>query len=187
MNETKPIAILTDGDESMQWAIDTVLPKCPYRLYSWHIEKNVRANVKDEKLREKIYKIIWDSTNLDEFERLWINMIEEFAPRNSRWFDMLYEKWEKWAETYCREKFFARMQSTQRCEGMNKYVKDYLKSGVELVELVPTIVRAQRRLRFKYSEFDYNYRFSKHVLRTQLHKLEDDASKIYTDNIFFEV
>lgn len=95
MNETKSIAILTDGDESMQRAIDTVLPKCPHRLYSWHIEKNVRANVKDEKLREKIYKIIWDSTNLDEFERLWTNMIEEFAPRNSRWFDMLYEKWEK--------------------------------------------------------------------------------------------
>lgn len=79
------------------------------------------------------------------------------------------------------------MQSTQRCEGMNKYVKDYLKSGVKLVELVPAIVRAQRRLRFKYSEFDYNYRFSKHVLRTQLHKLEEDASKIYIDDIFFEV
>jgi hypothetical protein len=187
MNDKKPIAVLTDGDESMQRAIETVLPECPHRLCSWHIGKNVRANVKDDKLRAKFYKLMWDSSDPDEFERLWTNMIEEFAPKNSRWFAMMYEKREKWAEAYCRGKFFARMRSTQRCEGMNKYVKDYLKSGVKLVELVPAIVRAQRRLRFKYSEIDYNCRFSKHVLRTQLRKLEEDASKIYTDNVFFEV
>ncbi|KAK9921740.1 hypothetical protein M0R45_030237 [Rubus argutus] len=79
------------------------------------------------------------------------------------------------------------MRSTQRCEGMNKYIKDYLKSGVKLVELIPAIARAQSRLRFKYSLIDFNTMNSKHILITQLKRLEEHASSIYTDNVFFIV
>ncbi|XP_004293033.1 PREDICTED: protein FAR1-RELATED SEQUENCE 9-like [Fragaria vesca subsp. vesca] len=79
------------------------------------------------------------------------------------------------------------MRSTQRCEGMNKYVKDFLKSGVKLVELVRSFIRALLRLRFTYSEIDFDCRYSKHEMKTQLYMLENDASKIYTDNVFYVV
>lgn len=72
-------------------------------------------------------------------------------------------------------------------KGMNKYVKDYLKSGVKLVELIPAIARAQSRLRFKYSLKDFNTMNSKHILITQLKRLEEHASSIYTDNVSFVV
>ncbi|KAL6197054.1 hypothetical protein ACLB2K_032667 [Fragaria x ananassa] len=70
---------------------------------------------------------------------------------------------------------------------MNKYVKDFLKSGVKLVELVRSFIRALLRLRFTYPEIDFDCRYSKYEMKTQLYMLEKDALEIYTDNVFYVV
>ncbi|XP_050365404.1 protein FAR1-RELATED SEQUENCE 5-like [Argentina anserina] len=186
MNGKKPIAVLTDSDDSMRGAIEIVLPGCPHRLCSWHIGKNVNKNVKDPNLKKRFDKIMWKSTTPEEFDRSWSDMIQDFSPKNTKWFDMMYGKRQKWVEAYCKGKHFARMRSTQRCEGMNAYMKDFM-NGLKLIEVVPGIVRAQGRLRAKYSDADFNCRHSVHILETQLREMEDDASKIYTDNVFFLV
>ncbi|KAL6205563.1 hypothetical protein ACLB2K_022821 [Fragaria x ananassa] len=64
MNGKKPIAVLTDGDESMQRAVEIVLPGCPHRLLSWHIGENVMTNVKDQKLRERFIEIMYSKHKL---------------------------------------------------------------------------------------------------------------------------
>ncbi|KAL6210510.1 hypothetical protein ACLB2K_015742 [Fragaria x ananassa] len=145
--------LLDENIETYVWVLETFISSMN--------GKNVTANVKDQKLREKFIEIMWESTTLEEFERSWTDMIKIFTQEHE--------------------------MSTQRCEGMNKYMKDYTKIGVKLIELVPALVRGQKRLRFKYSETDYKCRYSKHRLSTQLCKLEEDTSKIYTDNVFFVV
>ncbi|KAL6205864.1 hypothetical protein ACLB2K_023116 [Fragaria x ananassa] len=39
MNNQKPVAVLTDGDQAMRRAIEAVLPSRPHRLCTWHISK----------------------------------------------------------------------------------------------------------------------------------------------------
>ncbi|XP_062020833.1 protein FAR1-RELATED SEQUENCE 5-like [Rosa rugosa] len=187
MDGKQPKAVLTDGDQAMRSALERVLPGCPHRLCSWHIGKNVTANIKCPKLSKVFRRLMWDQLTPHQFETRWASMIEEHSPTNAGWFATMYKKLERWAETYCRGYFFAKMRSTQCCEGTNWYVKDYLKRGIKLVELVPIIYRAHCRLRNRLKELDYDSINSTHVLTTQLRELEKHAANTYTDNVFYLV
>ena len=49
MNGKMPKAVLTDNDEAMRQAIETVMPEARHRLYIWHIAKNATSHLKTEK------------------------------------------------------------------------------------------------------------------------------------------
>lgn len=130
---------------------------------------------------------MWDKTTPDGFEQCWNDMVNTYGLHDNNWVKMMYEKRHKWAEAFISGHFFARMRSTQRCEGMNRYVKGYLKSGVKLFELIPALDRALLRLRNKVVEEDFRSNNFTHVLTSQLRNLEHHAATIFTDSVFEHV
>ncbi|KAK9932835.1 hypothetical protein M0R45_020057 [Rubus argutus] len=184
MEGKKPIAILTDGDEAMRKAIEIMLPGCPHRLCTWHIAKNAQSNLHDPEILSEFRRCMFDEVTPFGFDQLWNDMVNKFGLHEKTWVKMMYEKRHKWAEAFISGHFFARMRSTQRCEGMNNFVKDYLGNGVKLFELIPSLDRALARLRNNVIEEDFRSNNSTHVLTTQLRQLEKSASSIFTDNVF---
>ncbi|XP_040372470.1 protein FAR1-RELATED SEQUENCE 5 isoform X2 [Rosa chinensis] len=185
MEGKKPLGILTDGDEAMRKAIELVVPGCPHRLCTWHISKNAQKKLHNPETVAEFRRCMFDETTPCGFEQRWRAMVEKYGLHNRNWVKMMYDKREKWAEAFVSGHFFARMRSTQRCERMNRYVKDSLSfSGVKLIELIPQLDKALERLRNKVAEEDFRSNNSAHALSTQLRQLEKHASTIYTDNVF---
>ncbi|KAL4300078.1 hypothetical protein AHAS_Ahas17G0164900 [Arachis hypogaea] len=55
----------------MKAAIKAVFLKATHRLCSWHMEKNVTSNVKDEGLRQLFTRWIYSNMEIEEFEAGW--------------------------------------------------------------------------------------------------------------------
>ncbi|XP_062009981.1 protein FAR1-RELATED SEQUENCE 5-like [Rosa rugosa] len=187
MNNKRHIAVLTDGDKAMRRAIEVVLPGCPYRLCTWHIAKNVRRHLRKNSVFYEFKRCMWDEITPDGFEKWWNAMVNTHGLHNKDWVKMMYEKMQIWAEAFISGHFFARMRSTQRCKGMNSYMKGYLKSGVKLFELILALDRALLRLRNKVLEEAFRSNNSSHVLTSSLQKLEHHAGTIFTDSVFEHV
>ncbi|KAL6218571.1 hypothetical protein ACLB2K_011781 [Fragaria x ananassa] len=175
MNNQKPIAILTDGDQAMRRAIEAVLPGCPHRLCTWHVSKNARNHLRYNQALSEFRRCMWEEVTPYGFERRWTAMVNRHKLHNKDWVNIMYEKRHLWAEAFVSGHFFARMRSTQRCEGMHSYMKPYLKSGVKLFELVPALDRGLLRLRFKGVLEDFKSNNSTHVLTSSLQNLEHHA------------
>ncbi|KAL6131147.1 hypothetical protein ACLB2K_069525 [Fragaria x ananassa] len=184
MNNQKPIAILTDGDQAMRRAIEAVLPGCPHRLCTWHVSKNARNHLRNNQALSEFRRCMWEEVTPYGFERRWTAMVNRHKLHNKDWVNMMYEKRHLWAEAFVSGHFFARMRSTQRCEGMHSYMKPYLKNGVKLFELVPALDRGLLRLRFKGVLEDFKSNNSTHVLTSSLRNLEHHAGNIFKANVF---
>ena len=63
----------------------------------------------------------------DEFDDHWAIVVAKYELETNNQVVEISCKHEMWAESYLSGYFFAGMKSTQRCEGMNAYLKDYLK------------------------------------------------------------
>ncbi|XP_061999348.1 protein FAR-RED ELONGATED HYPOCOTYL 3-like [Rosa rugosa] len=111
-------------------------------------------------------------------------MVEKFDLHNSFLINMMYEKRDKWAQSFFRNHFMARMRSTQRCEGMNRFIKDSIRSGMKLLEVVLRMDRALMRLRNNQVRDDFKTMNSTPVLETHLKDLENHAASIYTYDMF---
>ncbi|XP_050387982.1 protein FAR1-RELATED SEQUENCE 5-like [Argentina anserina] len=185
MNDRKPRAVLTDGAESMRKAIELVLPGCPHRLCTWHISKNAQKNLRKPEVLAEFRRCMFDEITPSNFEQRWRNMVDKHQLQKRKWVNMMYANRHKWAEAFVSGHFFARMRSTQRCEGMNRYVKTNLRySGVRLIELLHQLDKALERLRNKNLHEDFRSNNSTHVLSSRIQQLEKHASSIYTDNVF---
>ncbi|XP_024171478.1 protein FAR1-RELATED SEQUENCE 5-like [Rosa chinensis] len=184
MNGKMPTAVLTDRDEAMSSAIEDVMPQAKHCLCAWNLSRNANTNLKyDEKLKA-FNRCMRKFQTVEQFEVMWHNMVEKFDLHNIFWINMMYEKQDKWAQAYFRNHFMAGMRSMQRCEGMNRFIKDSIGSGMKLVEVIPRMDRALMRLRNNQVRDDFNTMNSTPVLETHLKDLENLAASIYTYDVF---
>ena len=58
----------------------------------------------------------------------------------------MYEMRSIWAEAYLKGHFFADMTTTQRCEGMNSFLKYFVKVKMRLYEFVRIYDKGLKRL-----------------------------------------
>ncbi|KAK2658736.1 hypothetical protein Ddye_005269 [Dipteronia dyeriana] len=99
----------------------------------------------------------------------------------------MYEMKHRWAEAYLKGHFFTSMETTQRCEGMNNYVKDYVCSHEKLFEFIPQIEMALILLRNNFFSVEYISKCKSPVILSHLKPLEEHASCIYTYQIYPDV
>ncbi|KAM5574058.1 protein FAR1-RELATED SEQUENCE 5-like [Rosa sericea] len=125
MEGKKPIVVLTDGDEAMRKAIEVVFPDCPHRLCTWHIAKNAQSNLHNLEVIAEFRRCMFDKATPYGFEQRWNDMVNKFDLHDKNWVRMMYEKRHKWAEAFISGHFFARMRSTQWCEGMNNCLEKH--------------------------------------------------------------
>nr|XP_011462637.1 PREDICTED: protein FAR1-RELATED SEQUENCE 5-like [Fragaria vesca subsp. vesca] len=71
MNWKMPKAVLTDSDEAMRKAIETVMPEARHRLCIWHIGKNAFTHLKSEEKLKALNRCVRKYQTVEQFERLW--------------------------------------------------------------------------------------------------------------------
>ena len=114
-------------------------------------------------------------------------MVKQHGLEENDWMSRIYEKKHRWAEAYFKGHFFASMCTTQRCEGMNNYMKDYVCSHEKLFEFIHQIDRALMQLRKNFFSDEYVSKCKSLVILSHLKPLEEYASSVYTYQIYLDV
>ncbi|KAL4345253.1 protein FAR1-RELATED SEQUENCE 5-like [Arachis ipaensis] len=141
MGEKTPCVVVMDGDKVMRAAITEVFPAARHRLCGWHLEKNCVQRVKDTEFRKVFKKAIYANFKVEDFEEYWKTAVESLGLQNNSWVQSTYEVKEIWATAYLRGTFCVGYRTTSRCEGINAYIKGFLKSTDSILELVHSLDR----------------------------------------------
>ncbi|CAN1177156.1 Protein FAR1-RELATED SEQUENCE 5 [Linum perenne] len=130
MGGNKSSSVITDGDKSMKNAIMRVFPDATRRLCLWHLQKNVTEHVKKSDtpdFAKRFYKLAKADFTEIEFELQWKELVESSNLQHYNWINKdLYESRQNWARAYLRNKFYAGVTSTSRCEGLNSMITKYV-------------------------------------------------------------
>ncbi|XP_016199628.1 protein FAR1-RELATED SEQUENCE 5-like [Arachis ipaensis] len=187
MDNKKPSVVVTDGDKAMRAAIADVLPSARHWLCRWHLEKNCVMRVKESDFRKVFKKAMYANLDVPEFEDYWTTAVQSLGLMNNSWVKSTYELRHTWATAYLQGTFYAGYKTTSRCEGINAFVKGFLKSTNSLLELVHSLDRVVKDYRNNEVTAQFYSTYYTPVLITGLDKIELFASKIYTRSVFKEV
>ena len=72
--------------------------------------------------------------NESEFEKGWDKMTQTYKIKDLSWLNGIYKLKAKWAKCYMKGAFTSGMQITQLNESLNRDLKDYLKSNLDIGE-----------------------------------------------------
>ncbi|KAL6191652.1 hypothetical protein ACLB2K_038042 [Fragaria x ananassa] len=147
-------------------------------------EETFTWNMKDAKVQKELVKMIYASYTIDEWEAAWDNMVDNFRLENNTWITALYQKRDRWAETFFRGQFCVGMCSTQRCEGYNGKIKTRIGRFTVLSDFLPRFYSGVGYLRNRvlldiYKSKNYKRKYDSHLKR-----VEEDVFNIFTDDIF---
>ncbi|CAN1159972.1 hypothetical protein LINPERHAP2_LOCUS23035 [Linum perenne] len=67
MGGKQPKTLIMDGDKAIALAISKAFPIATHRLCSWHLNKNVTQNVKNDKFQSGWEKFVDANYNVGEF------------------------------------------------------------------------------------------------------------------------
>ncbi|KAK9187711.1 hypothetical protein WN944_019109 [Citrus x changshan-huyou] len=87
----------------------------------------------------------------------------------------MYEDKHSWSEAYLKGYFFRGIRSTQRCEGFNGYLNQYVNRKQQLTDFVDQMARSMGRQREMESYDDYQSSNGKLSLTTHLREYEQQA------------
>ncbi|KAJ1378725.1 Zinc finger, CCHC-type superfamily [Sesbania bispinosa] len=182
-----PTAVVTNGDGAMRDAIKVVFPNACHRLCGWHLNKNACENVKNPKFLDDFKKAMYSNFTPNQFEEFWEEMVSKHGLQGNRWVMKTYDMKEMWATAYLRDKFFARIRTTSQCEGINSLIKAYVRSKNTIIEFIHNFENSLREYKYKELSSDFNSLYFEPVLTTSLQKIERQASKVFTLDIFKDV
>ncbi|XP_024171890.1 protein FAR1-RELATED SEQUENCE 5-like [Rosa chinensis] len=113
-------------------------------------------------------------------------MVARHGLSDNVWVASLYNKRERWAEVFFREHFFGGMCSTQRVEGMHSKLKKQTGRYTRLCEVMPRMERTLGRIRncVLYDNLSKN---SAPLYETHMRGIEEDASRLFTHDIFIMI
>ncbi|KAL5810603.1 hypothetical protein ACOSQ4_027171 [Xanthoceras sorbifolium] len=179
-----PKSVVTDGNHAMRKAIKSEMAGSVHRLCSWHLQRNAQTNLGNSDFCGAFSHCMAAFMPETEFEMKWKASIEKFELHGNAWVRKMYAKCKQWAETFLRDSFFGRIQSTQRSESINAYMNRFLICRLKLYEFMRQIDRAMARLRHTKAKDDFETLNEHPVLVTHLPSYEKQASEVYTRGIF---
>jgi hypothetical protein len=187
MEGKQPQAVITDGDGAMREAIKQVFPDATHRLCAWHLNRNAGENVKKPEFGEAFRKAMYSNFTKDEFEEYWSQMIKGNGLEGNPWVLKTYDNRSMWATAYLRDQFFGRLRTTSQCEAVNSIIKTYVRKKGCIFEFMHNYDEALSGYRNNELVADFKSSCTDPVLTTQLRKIESDAAKIYTAELFIEI
>jgi hypothetical protein len=112
-------------------------------------------------------------------------MVAKCGVHDNHWVLDMYGKKEMWATAHIRGKFFGGFRTTSRCEGLHAKIGKFVNYRNNLTEFLQHYNQCIEFLRYKELEADYQSMHGDRLLQTEFHSLEQNASKVYTKNVFF--
>ena len=187
MSNKHPKAVVTDGDGAMREAIKEVFPNATHRLCAWHLHRNACENVKHPQFLEDFKSLIYGNFTPTQFEDLWKEVKTKHGLSSNKWVSKTYENKEMWATAYLRDTFFGHIRTTSQCEGINSFIKSYIRKKCSLLDFMHNFQNALREYRNNELIVVFSCMFLDPVMTTCLQEIEKHASKVYTRDIFKEV
>ncbi|CAN1192872.1 Protein FAR1-RELATED SEQUENCE 5 [Linum perenne] len=187
----KPGFVITDGDRAMSSAIKIEFPEATHRLCSWHLNNNVTQHVKNHKFRSEWTRFVKpDYPSSEAWLADWNAFLEDCTLSDNTWINTnLTLKWEDWADTYFRKKFFAGMRTTSRCEGLNSQLGNKVKNGanLKLLDFFVGFDHWMSELREEELRLDYQSIHSTPEIQSKaLKSLEESAAAVYSLKAFLK-
>ncbi|XP_016168828.1 protein FAR1-RELATED SEQUENCE 5-like [Arachis ipaensis] len=187
MMNKEPSVVVTDGDDQMRQAIKEVFPSTTHRHCAWHIEKNANSHINDRSLLDAFKVSMYANMMVPQFEAYWEEMIQKFDIDEDHWLLTKYANKAMWATAYLCGKFSAGVRTTSRCEGINSFLKRFIKSQETLLALVENLERVVKEYRNNELVAQFKSMYSKSVLTTGLDSIKQAAARVYTAEVFPEV
>ncbi|RYR61180.1 hypothetical protein Ahy_A04g018307 isoform B [Arachis hypogaea] len=141
--------------------------------------RNCLQRVKEEEFRKVFRKAIYANFEISEFEDYWKAAVESLGLHDNTWVKSTYESRASWAMAYLRGTFCAGYRTTSRCEGINAFIKGFLKSTDSILELVHSLDRVVKDYRNNEVTARFYSTYYSPVLTTGLDSIERSASKLY--------
>ncbi|XP_016192111.1 protein FAR-RED IMPAIRED RESPONSE 1-like [Arachis ipaensis] len=184
MKGQEPKSVLTDGDLTMKNAINAVFPNAHHRLCSWHLLQNATARIGRPMFLRKFRVCLMGDLEVDEFENLWSDIVEEFGLQQNPWILDMYERKHMWANAYIRGKFFAGLKTTSRCEALNMQIGKFIGNGYNLHEFIEHFQHYLEFMRRRELVADYRSVYGQPIFKSKLEALESYAAIVYTKDVF---
>ncbi|KAJ1429942.1 MULE transposase domain [Sesbania bispinosa] len=187
MSYKHPAAIVTDGGSSMREAIKQVFSNVSHRLCAWHLHKNTCENVKNSGFLDDFKVAMYSNFTEEKFEVYWKRMVAKHGLVGNKWVTKTYENRSMWASAYFRDKFFGCIRTTSQCEAINSLVKAYVNKKDTILEFINRFEQVLREYTKNEMIAKFKSMFTQPILTTSLQKIEIEAAKIFTLEIFREV
>lgn len=131
MGGKAPLTMLTDQCRAMEVAIGISLPGTVHRWCKWHVFRKAKEELGGTFSRKTGFKeafncVVNEMLTTDEFEKAWGKLIQDFGLGDNSFMIRDFEARHKWAKPYFKDKYCARMTSTQRVESANHMLKTYV-------------------------------------------------------------
>jgi zinc finger SWIM domain-containing protein 3 len=184
-NNKKPKTIFTDQDAAMGIAIANMMPDVSHGLCTWHISENATKHLishNDDEMDcvAEFRTCIFGYEDEGEFENAFSTIQRKVG---GTWLPFVYKERKKWAYCYMKDVFSLGIRSTQLSESLNKDLKNYLKSDLDIVRFFNHFERVVADKREKEVISEYECR--KKVSRIKVNVLILlQMSKRYTPKIF---
>ncbi|KAL5556305.1 hypothetical protein UlMin_038541 [Ulmus minor] len=155
MQKRTPKVVITDGDTSMKVAITKCFLDAVHRLCGWHLSTNATTNIKSPQFTKAFRNLLYKHYNIPRWYEKWEALLDKFELHTNAWVDTTYANRFSWAETFLKTHFFGRMTTTQRCESINSYLKNFVNCKLPLREFIRHVDIALWNIRQteKYNDF----------------------------------
>ncbi|XP_015870561.2 protein FAR1-RELATED SEQUENCE 8 [Ziziphus jujuba] len=187
MSGRPPQTIITNQCKALQSAIAEVFPRAHHRICLSDIVQSILENMgglqEYEAFQIVLFKTIYDSLKVDEFEMAWEDMIQCFGIRDHDWLRSLYEDRERWAPAYSKDTYFAGLSNFLRGESRSSFFYGYLDEQTSLKEFFDIYDLVLDKKRRQEALDDFESRDLSPILKTRC-SYELQLSKLYTKNIF---
>lgn len=115
----KPVSIFTFQSQAISNAISAIFSNAHHGLCLWHIYQNGAKHlahifVGSKTFASQFKSCIYDGEIVEEFEKNWNKLLEDFELTGNVWLQRLSELREKWAQVYSHAHFCAGMTTTER-------------------------------------------------------------------------
>ncbi|KAJ8617285.1 hypothetical protein MRB53_013471 [Persea americana] len=119
----------------------------------------------------------------EDFLQAWDDMLEKYDLRTNGWLSKLFDERKKWALVYGRNTFCADMKSTQRSEGLNRELKNYLDPRKVIVDFFDHFERLLEDRRFAELQANFKMTQTLPTIKVQVPILMH-AATVYTPSVY---
>ncbi|PIA60230.1 hypothetical protein AQUCO_00300024v1 [Aquilegia coerulea] len=158
------------------------------RYCSWHILNKFSEKldvVKYSVYYKEFYYCIWNSKSKEEFDLVWLELVQRSGLQDNKWLQSMFEIRLKWVPAYTRHVFSAEMTSSQRAESSHSFFKKYVGEDNSMVDFMVQFDRGLQKQRHEALIADNKDVIEKPKLK-MLNDILVQMVDIYTNEIFYK-
>ncbi|KAL4579766.1 hypothetical protein LXL04_015931 [Taraxacum kok-saghyz] len=191
--KTETMILMTEQDASIKEVILEVFSSSVrHRYCMWHISqkftKKLGTQFSKTGVLDRLHELIWDERlSTDKFETGWQTIMDDYDLHTNSWFTDKFDARGSWLPAYFKDYHLSGlMRTTSRSEAENRFFVSLSNTDMHLIEFVSGFETAMDSQRHVQRKNDHLSRYTVPEYKSKL-KMEEDALKIFTRSIFFEI